>query len=267
MQLTRESVAVITGAASGIGRATAGALARKGVSVVVADVNRDRMGEAVEELRALGVRSEGVLCDVSKDAEVESLAAESIARMGRVDLLYSNAGVIVAGPPEEVPMRDWEWIVQINLLGVVRCARAFLPHMIERGSGHIVSTASFAGLVAHNPLTIPYDMTKHGVVGFSAGLALYARPKGIGVSVVCPGYIPTNLMENARMSGAGAEQRMPDRVTQPDELAARIVAAVEADRFLVLSQDEHLAIVQKRWQDIDRHIARQIEVLTSQRQN
>ena len=263
MRLTRESVAVITGAASGIGRATANALARKGVNIIVADVNRERMPEAVDELRGLGVRAEGVFCDVSKDADVESLARESIATMGRVDLLYSNAGVIVAGPPEEVPMRDWEWIVQINLLGVVRCARAFLPHMIERGSGHIVSTASFAGLVAHNPLTIPYDMTKHGVVGFCAGLALYARPKGVGVSVVCPGYVTTNLLETARTSGA-AEQRMPDRVTAPDDLADRIVAAVEGDHFLVLSQDEHLAIVQKRWQDIDRHIARQIEVLTQQ---
>jgi NAD(P)-dependent dehydrogenase (short-subunit alcohol dehydrogenase family) len=265
MHLTRESVAVITGAASGIGRATALALARRGVSVVVADVNRDRMPEAVAELRSLGVRAEGIECDVSKDESVENLAREAIARMGRVDILYSNAGVIVAGPPEQVPMADWEWIVQINLLGVIRCARAFLPDMIERGTGHILSTASFAGLVAHNPLTIPYDTAKHGVVGFSAGLALYARPKGIGVSVVCPGYIPTNLSENMRTTGIGAEQRMPDRTTPPEALAERIVAAIEGDRFLVLSQDEHLAIIQKRWQDIDRHIARQIEVLSSAR--
>ncbi len=264
MQLTPEKVAVITGAASGIGRATALALARRGVSVVVADLNRDRTEAAVEEIRGLGVRSEGIHCDVSRDADVEALAAEAIARMGRVDILYSNAGVLVAGPPEQVPMRDWEWIVQINLLGVVRCARAFLPHMVERGSGHILSTASFAGLVAHNPLTIPYDMTKHGVVGFSAGLALYARPKGVGVSVVCPGYIETNLGENTRATAVPVERRMPDRVTTAADLAERIVAAVEADRFLVLSQDEHLAIVQKRWQDIDRHIARQIEVLQSQ---
>lgn len=265
MHLTRETVAVITGAASGIGRATALALARRGVSVVVADVNRQRMPEAIDEIRALGVRAEGIEVDVAKDADVENLAREAIARMGRVDILHSNAGVLVVGPPEQVPMADWEWIVQINLLGVIRCARAFLPHMIERGSGHIVSTASFAGLVAHNPLTIPYDTTKHGVVGFSAGLALYARPKGIGVSVVCPGYIPTNLGENTRATGVDTEQRMPDRVTEPEALAERIVAAVEEDRFLVLSQDEHLAIVQKRWQDIDRHIARQIEVLSSAR--
>lgn len=261
MDLTRETVAVITGAASGIGRSTALALAARGVGVVVADVNPERTSETVDELRGLGVRAEGIRCDVTSDADVESLAREALARMGRVDILFSNAGIVVGGAPEEVPMSDWELIVNVNLLGVVRCARAFLPAMIERGRGHILSTASFAGLVAHNPLTIPYDMTKHGVVGFSAGLALYARPKGVDVSVVCPGYVTTNLFESYRLHGTSGRLRMPDRVTPPDDLAGRIVAAIEQPRFLVLSQDEHLAIVQKRWQDIDRHIARQLEVL------
>ncbi len=262
MQLEPGQVAVVTGGASGIGRACALAFARRGLDVVIADLNDQRMAATADELRGLGVRAQGIPCDVANDAEVELMAREAISVMGRVDLLMSNAGVLAGGPPEQVPMRDWEWIVQINLLGPVRCARAFLPHMVERGRGHIVNTASFAGLVAHNPLTIPYDMTKHGVVGFSAGLALYARPKGIGVSVLCPGYVATNLSENYRFTGA-AETRMPDRVTTPEELAERVVAAIEAGRFLILSQDEHLAIVQRRWQDIDRHIARQLEALKS----
>ena len=264
MRLTEDSVAVITGGASGIGRSTALALARRGVGVVVADVNRERIEATVGELRALGVRAEGIGCDVTRDADVEALAAASIARLGHVDVLFSNAGIVVGGAPEAVPMSDWELIVQVNLLGVVRCARAFLPHMVERGSGHILSTASFAGLVAHNPMTIPYDMTKHGVVGFAAGLALYARPKGVGVSVVCPGYVTTNLFENYRLHGTSGRLRMPDRVTPPDDLAERIVAAIEDGRFLVLSQDEHLEIVQRRWRDIDRHIARQLEVLAAE---
>lgn len=263
MELHKGQVAVITGGASGIGRACALALARRGLDLVVADVNEARMSSTVAELRDLGVRAEGIRCDVSRDAEVDLLAREAISVMGRADLLMSNAGVLVGGPPEQVPMADWEWIVQINLLGVIRCARAFLPHMLERGSGHIVSTASFAGLVAHNPLTIPYDTTKHGVVGFSAGLALYARPRGVGVSVLCPGYVTTNLSENYRFTGEH-EQRMPDRVTEPEELALRVLAAVEAGRFLILSQDEHLAIVQRRWQDIDRHIERQMQALAGQ---
>lgn len=262
MELEQGRVAVITGGASGIGRACALAFARRGLDVVIADVNQARMAATADELRSLGVRAQAIRCDVAKDVDVELMAREAISVMGRVDLLMSNAGVLAGGPPEQVPMVDWEWIIQINLLGTVRCVRAFLPHMIDRGSGHIVNTASFAGLVAHNPLSIPYDTTKHAVVGFSAGLALYARPKGLGVSVLCPGYVTTNLSENYRFTGAG-DTRMPDRVTAPEELAERVVAAVEAGRFLILSQDEHLAIVQRRWQDIDRHIARQLEALKS----
>lgn len=262
MELARGQVAVVTGGASGIGRACALAFAARGLDVVIADLHEERMRSTAAELQDLGVRAQAIRCDVGRDADVELLAREAISAMGRVDLLMSNAGIVVGGPPEQVPMSDWELIVQVNLLGVVRCARAFLPHLIGRGSGHIVNTASFAGLVAHNPLTIPYDMTKHGVVGFSAGLALYARPQGVGVSVLCPGYVSTNLFETYRFSGA-RDTRMPDEVTEPGPLAERVVAAIEDDRFLILSQDEHLAIVQRRWQDVDRHIRRQIEALSS----
>lgn len=260
-----DQVAVITGGASGIGRACALAMAGRGADVVVADLNQDRMRATVAELEALGRRALGVRCDVTSDAEVQHLAETAIAEMGRVDLLMNNAGVVVGGPFEQVDMAGWEWIVNVNLLGPVRGTRAFLPHMLERGSGYIVNTASFAGLVAHNPLTIPYDTTKHGVVGLSAGLALYLKPKGIGVSVVCPGYIQTNLPENYRFYGMddAAAARTPDEVHTPQELAERVVAAVEAERFLVLSQDDHQGIVVRRWQDIDRHIARQIEHLTA----
>jgi NAD(P)-dependent dehydrogenase (short-subunit alcohol dehydrogenase family) len=256
-------VAVITGGASGIGRACALEMARRGADVVVADLDERRMASVEGELRALGRRALAVRCDVSRDADVEALAAQAVGTMGRVDLLMNNAGVVVGGPLEEIPMADWEWIVQINLLGPVRGVRAFLPHMLERGSGYIVNTASFAGLVPHNPLTIPYDTTKHGVVGFSAGLALYLRPRGIGVSVLCPGYVATNLLERARLRGR-ADRGMPDAVVTPEELAPRVVEAVEAERFLILSQPEHARIWARRAQDVDRHIQRQLEVLAGE---
>lgn len=255
-------VAVVTGGASGIGRACALAFAEQGADVVVADLNEERTAATVAEITQLGRRGLGVRTDVTKDGSVEALASDVIAAMGGVDLLMNNAGVVVGGPPERIPMEDWEWIVQVNLLGPVRGVRAFLPHFLERGSGYFVNTASFAGLVAHNPLSIPYDMTKHGVVGLSAGLALYCRPRGVGVSVLCPGYVETNLGENTRITGvelADGPQAVPDRVVRPDEVAARVVAAVRAERFLILSQDEHLAIVQRRWADIDHHILKQIE--------
>jgi NAD(P)-dependent dehydrogenase (short-subunit alcohol dehydrogenase family) len=257
------AVAVITGGASGIGRACALAMAGRGADVVVADVNEPRMEEAVAEVRALGRRSLGVRCDVSRDGELERLAGRAIGEMGRADLLMNNAGVVVGGPIEQVPMADWEWIVDVNLLGPVRGVRAFLPHMLERGSGYVVNTASFAGLVAHSPLTIPYDTTKHGVVGFSGGLALYCRPRGIGVSVLCPGYVATNLSESARFHGPDERPaRVPDSVVAPADLAERVVEAVEAGRFLILSQPEHARIWASRAQDVDAHIARQLEVLS-----
>ena len=263
-------VAVITGGASGIGRACALAMARRGADVVIADVNQERTNAAVAMIEGLGRRSLGVRCDVSRDGELERLAERSITVMGGVDLLMNNAGVVLGGPIEAVSMADWEWIVNINLLGPVRGVRAFLPHMLQRGSGYIVNTASFAGLVAHNPMTIPYDTTKHGVVGLSAGLALYCKPRGIGVSVLCPGYVETNLSENYRFRGleeaASGPGRMPDATVQPEDVAEKVVDAVEAERFLILSQPEHARIWARRAQDVDAHIARQIEVLAQQPQ-
>jgi NAD(P)-dependent dehydrogenase (short-subunit alcohol dehydrogenase family) len=256
---------VITGGASGIGRAVALALAREGADIVVGDINEERTAETLKEIAALGRSALGVHTDVSKEADLETLAGRAIAEMGHVDLLMNNAGVVLGGPVEKIPLADWEWIIGVNLLGPIRGVRAFLPHMLERGSGHIVNTASFAGLMAHNPMTIPYDTTKHGVVGFSSGLALYLRPKGIGVSVLCPGYVRTNLPENYRFVGVDSNVagRMPDAVVEADDLALKVVAAVRENRFLILSQPEHRDILVRRMQDIDRHIARQIEVLAA----
>lgn len=262
----QDKVAVVTGGASGIGRACALAMAARGADVVIADLNQERMVEVAAEVAGLGRRSVAVACDVSRDGDLERLAELAIAEMGRVDLLMNNAGVVLGGPVERIPLSDWQWIVDVNLLGPVRGVRAFLPHMLERGSGYIVNTASFAGLVAHNPYTIPYDTTKHGVVGFSSGLALYCRPQGIGVSVLCPGYVETNLSEHYRLRGledeAAGLRRTPDATVQPEDVAARVVEAVEAERFLILSQPEHARIWARRAQDVDAHIARQIEVLS-----
>ena len=257
----RGKVAVVTGGASGIGRACALAFAELGSNIVVADLNEERMASTVKEIEALGRRALAIRTDVSRDRDVEALARDSIAEMGRVDLVMNNAGVVLGGPVEKISMSDWEWILGINLFGVIRGCHAFLPHLLERGSGHIVNTASFAGLMAHSPLTIPYDTSKFGVMGLSQGLALSLRPRGIGVSVLCPGYIQTNLGENRRMVGmeeVAGPTRVADRVTTAVDLAAKVVEAVRLNRFLVLSQPEHLDIVVRRWQDIDAHIDRQI---------
>src|SRR3989304_1399180 len=138
-------VAVITGGASGIGRATALALAREGCSVVVADINTERLSTTVDDIRAAGARGLAVQCDVSSDAQVDELAHQARRAFGDVDILMNNAGVMLRGKLEEMPMDEWQWIFGINFFGVVRGIRAFVPRMIERGSGHVLNTASIGG--------------------------------------------------------------------------------------------------------------------------
>jgi NAD(P)-dependent dehydrogenase (short-subunit alcohol dehydrogenase family) len=160
-------VAVITGGASGIGRGTALALARRGTDVVIADINDLRLEETRAAIAALGRRALAVHCDVSQDADVERLGEIALNTMGHVDILMNNAGVVLRGALELIPVADWEWSFSINLLGVVRGIRAFLPHMFERGSGYIINTGSVAGLIALTGEGAPYVASKFAVVGLS----------------------------------------------------------------------------------------------------
>src|SRR5262245_32042207 len=198
-------VAVITGGASGIGKGTARAMAREGMDIVIADVNDQRLDATCAEIAVHGGRVLPVHCDVSKEADCQRLARVALLDMGRVDLLMNNAGVVLRGALERISMPDWEWSFGINVLGVIHGIRAFLPHMLERGSGHIINTASIAGLVALTGEGAPYIASKFAVVGLSEALALYARPKGVGVSVLCPGGVETNLHETERVIGMTPE--------------------------------------------------------------
>jgi NAD(P)-dependent dehydrogenase (short-subunit alcohol dehydrogenase family) len=236
-------VAVVTGGASGIGRATVLELARRGARVVAADMHEDRPEEVRVVVEAMGARILTVRCDVSLDAQVEHLRDEVLEEMGRVDLLMNNAGVVALGPPETMTMADWDWILQVNLYGVVRGVRAFLPHMLARGSGHVVNTASVAGLFAYAWDSIPYITGKFAVAGFTEALALYANPLGVGVTLVCPGLVDTNLGETARFPGVDDPGRwlqaieLPGPVA-PEEVATRVCDAVASGRFLVTTADD-----------------------------
>lgn len=231
--------AVITGGASGIGRAAAIAMAERGADIVVADVNDERLDETQAVIAGIGRRVLVMHCDVSLDADVERLAKESIATMGGVDIVMNNAGVASRGAFEEVPMADWEWIVGINLLGVVRGCRAFAPHLIERGSGYIVNTASVGGLAA-STIGTAYVTTKHAVVGLSESLSLYLRPKGITVSVLCPGGVRTNIAENVRRAGTNEAMwgRAPGegdatRALSPEQVAEILLDGMGEERFVI----------------------------------
>jgi len=238
------AVAVVTGGASGIGRATVMELARRGADVAVADIHEERLEEVRVAVEELGRRVLTVRCDVAYDDHIERLRHEVLEELGRVDIVMNNAGVAVMGPPETISMQDWDWVLQVNLFGVIRGVRAFLPHMMERGSGHIVNTSSLAGLYAYNWDTIPYITGKFGVAGFTEGLALYTRPHGVGVTLVCPGLVDTNLGEMSRVAGVDDPADwlkgfpLDEPAMAPETVATLVCDAIAADRFLVLTNPD-----------------------------
>jgi NAD(P)-dependent dehydrogenase (short-subunit alcohol dehydrogenase family) len=254
-------VAVITGGASGIGRGTALAVARRGAAVVLADIHEARLAETRAAIEALGRQALAVRCDVTRDADVERLAQIAIAEMGHVDVIMNNAGVVLCGALEEIPVADWQWEFDVNVFGVVRGIRAFLPHMLARGSGYIVNTASMAGLFALTGPGAPYVASKFAVVGLSEALALYVRPRGLGVSVLCPGAVDTNLGENGRVVGLSADELAADtaasvallgaEVLAPDAVGELVAQAIEAERFLIHSNPTHAALLVRRAQDAE----------------
>jgi NAD(P)-dependent dehydrogenase (short-subunit alcohol dehydrogenase family) len=262
------TVGVVTGGASGIGRATALELARRGAgAVALADVHDGRLAEAASELEGLGAAALPVHCDVSSDADVERLRDEVLAAFGQVDVVMNNAGVALLGPPDTLSMEEWDWILQINLYGVIRGVRAFVPHLRRRGRGWVVNTASVAGLYAYAWDTIPYITAKFGVAGLTEALALYLRPLGVGVSLLCPGLVSSNMADTARIGGLDDPsawlQGMPlNEPVMPDVPGRLVCDAIEQERFLVLTHPgptrERVA---RRGQDPDAFVAEQIERL------
>ena len=258
MQLDAK-VAVITGGASGIGRATALAMARRGADIVLADINDVRLAEAARDISALGRQGVAVHCDVASDRDVEQLAATALAKMGRVDIVFNNAGVICRGALEAMSMADWAWQFEINVLGVVRGIKAFLPHMLKRGSGYIINTGSVAGLYALTGEGAPYVASKFAVVGLSEALALYARPRGIGVSVLCPSGVDTHLNETRRSIGmtperdaaefAQAQTVQGSTVMTPEQIGEIVVEAVQANRFFILPEPSQQDTLMRRTAD------------------
>jgi NAD(P)-dependent dehydrogenase (short-subunit alcohol dehydrogenase family) len=214
MKLEGGQVAVITGAASGIGFGIAEALAQRGLDIVAADVQPDALADAVTRLESSGVSALGVPTDVRDRSAVDALASAALDRFGRVDVVCNNAGVISPPAPMwEVPQSDWDWVLTVNLGGVINGISAFVPHLVHQGSGHVVNTASMAG-ISVAPYQGPYTASKHAVVALSEALALElaeAAP-GVGVTVVCPGLIATNI-------GSAERNRPRELASTPRELS------------------------------------------------
>lgn len=248
------AVAVITGAGSGIGRAAAHSLARRGARVVVSDINADRASAVAAEI---GEPAIAVRCDVTSVADLEAARDLVLERFGRIDVVMNNVGVLAVGAVEDIPLEAWERVVDINLMGIVRSNLVFLPGLIKQGSGHIVNTASTAGLLPYGFDRLPYTATKHAVVGLSESLALYLRPRGIGVTCLCPAGVATNIGEQITFYGKPAPPRGPSFPVIDAETVGELVAdAITADRFLVLTAPGAADELREQGTDVDAYLAR-----------
>jgi NAD(P)-dependent dehydrogenase (short-subunit alcohol dehydrogenase family) len=250
-------VAIVTGAGSGIGRAVALSFSRRGARVVVSDVRADRADAVTDEIKGVGGTAAAVACDVSQVVDVERLRDLTVQHFGQVDVVMNNVGVIAMGPPESLPLEEWQRVVDINLLGMVRSNLVFLPILIEQGRGHVVYTASASGLLAHGYDRLPYVASKHAVVGMSESLAFYLNPKGIGVTCLCPSGVTTNIAEQITHFGEPTKPRSPDYPVVDAEIVGELVVdAVDDGRFLVLTAPEVHAELVDRARDIDSYIAK-----------
>jgi NAD(P)-dependent dehydrogenase (short-subunit alcohol dehydrogenase family) len=248
------SVAVLTGAGSGIGQATAHALARRGTNVVITDRDEERANTVAVEIGGSAV---AVRCDVTNIGDLSAARDVAFEQFGQVDLVMNNVGVLAVGPVEVIPLEGWERIVDINLMSVVRSLSIFLPGLLAQGSGHIVNTASTAGLFPYGYDRLPYTTTKHAVVGLSESLAVYLRPRGIGVSCFCPAGVMTNIMEQITFYGEPQPPRGPNFGVIDAETAAELVVdGIEANRFLIVTTDEVNDELRERGHDVEAYLDR-----------
>jgi NAD(P)-dependent dehydrogenase (short-subunit alcohol dehydrogenase family) len=258
-------VAVITGGASGIGRAVADRVAADGMKIVLGDIEEGPLKEAVDDLTSRGAEALGVVTDVSDAASVRALRDRALDRFGAVHLVHNNAGIGLGGPIWEVTEEDWRWIMGVNLWGVIHGVATFVPVLLEQGEGHVVNTASIAGLIAA-PFLGPYNATKQAVVAISETLFkdLQAVGAPIGVSVLCPGFVRTRIAESERnrpqwapdraAPGStelrGAVQNMVDGGIAPEAVADQVVDAVRTNTFYILTHPELDGAVTARFDDI-----------------
>jgi NAD(P)-dependent dehydrogenase (short-subunit alcohol dehydrogenase family) len=258
--------AVITGGANGIGYATAAEFARRGARVVLADVEKSALEQSVARLHAEGFEAHAVLCDVRQLEEMAHLADEAFSLLGRVDIVFSNAGIVVAGPIAQMTHDDWHWVIDIDLWGSIHAVEAFLPRLLEQGTGgHIAFTASFAGLAPNVGLGT-YTVAKYGVVGLAETLAREVKDNGIGVSVLCPMVVETKLVSNSErirgadygLSAAPVVTAGPESapahadVLSVDEVARLTADAILANRLYILPHEAARASVRRRFERIDR---------------
>ena len=265
MQVFQDKVAVVTGAASGIGRAIAERCVRAGVKIVLADIDEPNLAKAEAELKALGGTVLAIRTDVSKRSDVEALARQTGDAFGQVHLLFNNAGVAAGGAPWEATWNDWEWVIGVNLMGVIHGVKVFTPIMLAQNTEcHIVNTSSMAGLIVGSG-SAPYAVTKHAVVALSENLylTLEQRKSLVKVSVLCPGLVRTDIINAERHrpaelqnepaprtpemeAGLAAFKAALDASMPPAQVVDAVFDAIRNERFYVLSHPEWTEVIQLR---------------------
>ncbi len=269
MQDLHDKVAVITGGADGIGKAIAQRAAREGMKLVLADIDGPKLDATVAGLAADGAEVLGVRTDVSKAAEMDTLAAATFARFGNVHLLVNNAGVALAKSAWDATVADWDWVLGVNLYGVIHGVRAFVPTMLAKGEvGHIINVASVAGLMSA-PAFATYNASKHAVVTLSEGMHhdLVLRHSSLKISVLCPAWVKTRIAESERNRDVGdrSDPAAMDPVTkqmvgtvlsavahgiEPSKVADAVFEAIATGRFYILTHPGTKAAVKVRMEDI-----------------
>jgi NAD(P)-dependent dehydrogenase (short-subunit alcohol dehydrogenase family) len=261
MDTLSDKVAVITGAASGIGRAIAGSLADRGAHIVAVDVDDDGLAALAADLSSRGVTIAPQRADVSDPDAFEGIRSAALQRFGRVDIVVNNVGVLTNGLPQDIPVTEWERILDINLMSLVRSNAVFLPLLLDQGSGHLVNTASFAGLFTYSYDRLPYAASKAAIVQISEGLAIYLRPKNIGVTLLCPGPVLTNIAAAVPRFGGGAPLRIPGdqfELLNPAAVGEMVADAILRNRFFVPTHPHVGEELRRRAEDWDGYIDYQI---------
>jgi NAD(P)-dependent dehydrogenase (short-subunit alcohol dehydrogenase family) len=269
MQQLRGKVAAVTGAASGLGRAMAMAFAREGMHLALADVDEKNLGATEHAVRALGAQTLSMRVDVSQSADVDAFAARTAAALGGVHVVCNNAGVSPVGAAWENTVADWEWTLGVNLWGVIHGIRAFVPRLIAQDEGHVVNTASVAGLISPPGMAV-YNVTKHAVVALSETLYhdLRLHSSRVGVSVLCPAYVPTAIADSARsrpaaLANPAGTQSAAQRATEAmvkkavasgkisaDQVADVVLDAVRRERFYILTHTRIKSAIRARMEDV-----------------
>jgi len=247
----KNNSALIYGGARGIGRAVAQEFARRGARVAIADIDLAGAEEAAGLIKAAGGEALAIACDVTRDESVAEAGAAAEQAFGELGVVMNNVGVILSGNPEDIPLAEWRRILELNLFSAVRGCELFMPKMIARGRGHIVNTASFAGLYPYAANRLPYVASKAAVVAMTEGLALYLEPKGVRVSCLIPGPVMTGVMEGMKVWSKDVAMRGPGsqyKLMTPEQVAVVLADGMEGGRILIPSDDTV-------FEDLARHAA------------